>query len=216
MPRAHQHWLYVWIPLVTAAVWFGEFLINAVMLAQLLTNPVSVNAKFTGTLLAMLITWLAQGRPHYVSQDGSIAYISDVGADILKPLFVTGCSITAAGFFLSLVVERWLRHSGRQVLSKFASPSWISSRVLIVGSQADSPDASPGTCSVDSCNLWVIHRRSWSHLAFSFRHETPFKRTPRLLARLYRRSGPQCHIYRDRGAFNLLDSEILVRGKSGD
>lgn len=90
MPRAHQHWLYVWIPLVTAAVWFG-------------------------TLLAMLITWLAQGRPHYVSQDGSIAYISDVGADILKPLFVTGCSITAAGFFLSLVVERWLRHSGRLI-----------------------------------------------------------------------------------------------------
>ncbi|KAI0090152.1 Frag1/DRAM/Sfk1 family-domain-containing protein [Irpex rosettiformis] len=90
MPRAHQHWLYVWIPLVAATVWFG-------------------------TLLAMLITWLAQGRPHYVSQDGSIAYISDVGADILKPLFITGCSITAVGFFLSLVVERWLRHSGRLI-----------------------------------------------------------------------------------------------------
>ncbi|KAI0687656.1 Frag1/DRAM/Sfk1 family-domain-containing protein [Cytidiella melzeri] len=90
MPRSHQHWLYVWIPLVTATIWFG-------------------------TLLAMLITWLAQGRPHYVSQDGSIAYISDVGADILKPLFVTGCCITGVGFFLSLVVERWLRHSGRLI-----------------------------------------------------------------------------------------------------
>ncbi|KAL4248003.1 hypothetical protein ABKN59_002352 [Abortiporus biennis] len=67
MPSAHQHWYYVWIPLVGAFVWFG-------------------------TLLAMLITWLAQGRPHYVSQDGSIAYISDVGADILKPLFITGHS----------------------------------------------------------------------------------------------------------------------------
>ncbi|KAF8896588.1 Frag1/DRAM/Sfk1 [Infundibulicybe gibba] len=42
-------------------------------------------------------------------------YISDVGADILKPLFVTGCCITAVGFFLSLFIERWLRHSGRLI-----------------------------------------------------------------------------------------------------
>ena len=64
----------------------------------------------------MLITYLAEGRPHYVSEDGNIAYISDVGADILKPLFVTGCAITGFGFFLSLVIERWLRHSGRYAL----------------------------------------------------------------------------------------------------
>jgi len=84
----HTHWYYVWIPLLTAFVW-------------------------EGTLLAMLITWLAQGRPHYVSMDGSIAYISDIGADILKPLFIVGSSITAVGFVLTLVVERWLRHKGR-------------------------------------------------------------------------------------------------------
>lgn len=65
------------------------------------------------TLLSMLITWLATGRPKYVSQDGSIAYISDVGADILKPLFVTGGAITAVSFFLSLFIERLLRHNGR-------------------------------------------------------------------------------------------------------
>lgn len=65
------------------------------------------------TLLSLLLTWVGTGRPHYVSQNGSIAYISDVGADILKPLFITGCSITAVAFFLSLVVERYLRHSGR-------------------------------------------------------------------------------------------------------
>lgn len=65
------------------------------------------------TLLSMLITWLATGRPHYVSMDGSIAYISDIGADILKPLFIAGCTITAICFFLSLCVERGLRHAGR-------------------------------------------------------------------------------------------------------
>lgn len=84
----HQHWVYVWIPLITSFVWFGM-------------------------LWAMLITWLAQGRPKYVSQDGKIAYISDIGADILKPLFITGASITGVGFFLCLVVERLLRHTGR-------------------------------------------------------------------------------------------------------
>ena len=61
----------------------------------------------------MLITWLASGRPQYVSQDGSIAYISDVGADFLKPLFITGCAITAVSFFLSLSIGMWLRHEGR-------------------------------------------------------------------------------------------------------
>lgn len=70
----------------------------------------------------MLITYLAQGRPHYPSEDGSIAYISDIGADILKPLFITGCAITALSFFLSLTIERWLRHSGRYVSVFFSSP----------------------------------------------------------------------------------------------
>ncbi|KAJ7164013.1 Frag1/DRAM/Sfk1 [Mycena crocata] len=88
-----SHWWYVWVPVFGAFIWFG-------------------------TILSMLITWLVQGgmhRPRYSSQDNSIAYISDVGADILKPLFVTGCCITAVAFFLSLVIERYLRHSGRLI-----------------------------------------------------------------------------------------------------
>ncbi|KAI0649435.1 Frag1/DRAM/Sfk1 family-domain-containing protein [Trametes meyenii] len=90
IPHQHQHWLYVWIPLFGAFMWFA-------------------------TLWALLITWLASGRPHYVSQDGSIAYISDVGADILKPLFIVGCVITGLSFFLSSAIERLLRHQGRLV-----------------------------------------------------------------------------------------------------
>ncbi|TRM70351.1 Frag1/DRAM/Sfk1 [Schizophyllum amplum] len=91
VPHAHRHhWYYVWFPLAAAFAWFA-------------------------TLWALLITWLASGRPHYVSQDGNIAYISDVGADILKPLFIVGCCFTGIGFVLSLVAERWLRHSGRLV-----------------------------------------------------------------------------------------------------
>lgn len=59
-------------------------------------------------LWAMIITWLAQGQPKYTSMSPTqhIAYISDVGADVLKPLFVTGCVITGVCFFLSLCVMR--------------------------------------------------------------------------------------------------------------
>ncbi|KII89796.1 hypothetical protein PLICRDRAFT_174631 [Plicaturopsis crispa FD-325 SS-3] len=86
----HGHWLYASVPLFGAFIWMG-------------------------TLWAMLITWLASGRPHYPSQDGHIAYISDVGASFLKPLFVVGCCVTAACFVVALGVERWLRHEGRLV-----------------------------------------------------------------------------------------------------
>ena len=86
----HNHWAYVWIPIATAFIWFA-------------------------TLWAMIITWLAQGRPHYpsMSPDQKVAFISDVAADILKPLFITTACITAVGFVASLGVERWLRHAGR-------------------------------------------------------------------------------------------------------
>jgi len=88
--QEHQHWGYVWIPAFGAFIWFA-------------------------TLWAMLITWLVQGKPKYVTQQGSIAYISDIGASFLKPLFIVGCCITGVTFFLALTIERWLRHTGRLI-----------------------------------------------------------------------------------------------------
>ncbi|QRV85437.1 Frag1 domain-containing protein [Ceratobasidium sp. AG-Ba] len=61
----------------------------------------------------MIITWAATGRPIYASQDGSIPYISDIGASYLKPLFVTGSIITGLGFFLSVLSERIYRMRGK-------------------------------------------------------------------------------------------------------
>ncbi|KIJ63067.1 hypothetical protein HYDPIDRAFT_113607 [Hydnomerulius pinastri MD-312] len=75
--------------------------------------PIFVSFIWFSSLLAMLLTWIISGRPRYVSQEGSIAYISDVGASFLKPLFVVACCITGVGFLLSLVLERLLRHRGR-------------------------------------------------------------------------------------------------------
>lgn len=109
LPHAHHHWLYVWIPLFGAFMWFGESR-NA---RSGLEDTTLICFISSATLWALLITWLASGRPHYVSQDGNIAYISDVGADILKPLFIVGCVITGLSFFLSSAIERTLRHQGR-------------------------------------------------------------------------------------------------------
>ncbi|KAF8528548.1 Frag1/DRAM/Sfk1 [Gautieria morchelliformis] len=84
---AQEHYQFL-VPLIGAGVWLGG-------------------------LLAMMITWAAQGKPHYISQDDSIPFISDIAADILKPLFIAVCVITASSFVLSLAIERWLRHVGR-------------------------------------------------------------------------------------------------------
>ncbi|KAL4066871.1 Frag1/DRAM/Sfk1 [Scleroderma yunnanense] len=88
--RATHHRYFIVLPVFTAFIWFGG-------------------------LLAMLLTWLISGRPKYVSQEGSVAYISDVGASFVKPLFVVICCITGVGFLLCLILERLLRHKGRLV-----------------------------------------------------------------------------------------------------
>jgi hypothetical protein len=88
---------------------------------------------FTGTLLSMIITWAATGTPHYASMDGTIPYISDVGASYLKPLFITGASITAVGFVASLFVERILRSHGR-LIENFRKRERVFSWLAILGS----------------------------------------------------------------------------------
>jgi Frag1/DRAM/Sfk1 family len=50
--------------------------------------------------------------PH-CSDTHHVPVVSDIAADILKPLFIPVCVITAASFVLSLAMERWLRHVGR-------------------------------------------------------------------------------------------------------
>jgi hypothetical protein len=65
--------------------------------------------------MGLLIHWTSTGKPHYPSmQPGQhIAYISDVGAESLKPLFIAGACVTTIFLDLSFFSERWLRHNGR-------------------------------------------------------------------------------------------------------
>ncbi|KAG6018334.1 hypothetical protein E4U43_003784 [Claviceps pusilla] len=69
-------------------------------------------------LLTMLLYWIiATHRTHYPSMASraSIAYISDIGASNLKPLFIAGSCITVLTLDLAFFAERWLRHRGRLV-----------------------------------------------------------------------------------------------------
>ena len=63
----------------------------------------------------MLITWLVEGQPYYASFNDNqhIAYISDIGAQGLKPLFIAGCVVTTIFLDLSFASERYLRHNGK-------------------------------------------------------------------------------------------------------
>lgn len=63
----------------------------------------------------MLGYWLDAGQPHYpeMSPNQHIAYISDLGATFLKPLFITGSTVMVVVFDATFILERWLRHKNR-------------------------------------------------------------------------------------------------------
>lgn len=71
--------------------------------------------RHTATLLAMLGHWITIGSPVYSSMEPgqTIAYISDIGAQELKPLFIAGSTVTVVVFDVVFISERWLRHKGR-------------------------------------------------------------------------------------------------------
>ncbi|KAK4127560.1 hypothetical protein N657DRAFT_631358 [Parathielavia appendiculata] len=78
--------------------------------------PILAGLIWLATLLALLLYWIvSEDRTHYssMSEGQTIAYISDVGASDLKPLFVTGCVLTTVLLDVSFGADRWLRHKGR-------------------------------------------------------------------------------------------------------
>ncbi|KAL3472810.1 Frag1/DRAM/Sfk1 family-domain-containing protein [Aspergillus californicus] len=79
--------------------------------------PVISACMWLGMLAAMIGVWCVQGHPIYSSMEEgqTIAYISDVGAQGLQPLFITGSVITVVFLDLAFISERWLRHSGQLV-----------------------------------------------------------------------------------------------------
>lgn len=80
--------------------------------------PIIAGVVWLSALLALLLFWaIGTHGMRYSSMSGTqnIAYISDVGADRLKPLFVTGCVLTTILLDISFGADRYLRHKGRLV-----------------------------------------------------------------------------------------------------
>ncbi|KAB5575444.1 Frag1/DRAM/Sfk1 family-domain-containing protein [Coniochaeta sp. 2T2.1] len=80
--------------------------------------PIISGVVWLGTLLGLLIWWCVDADYAKYPSMGptqTIAYISDVGAQKLKPLFITGCVITTVFLDISFLSDRWLRHKGRLV-----------------------------------------------------------------------------------------------------
>ncbi|EEP82977.1 conserved hypothetical protein [Uncinocarpus reesii 1704] len=95
--------------------------------------PVIAAGMWLATILTLLIVWSADGYPRYASMEPNqkIAYISDVAAQGLKPLFITGCAITGVFFDLGFVSERWLRHNGRLLRNKGRLDKWMSILAIV-------------------------------------------------------------------------------------
>ncbi|EQK98671.1 suppressor Sfk1 [Ophiocordyceps sinensis CO18] len=84
-------------------------------------------------LLGLLLHWIIDtGRRHYpsMSDRASIAFISNIGAHELKPLFIAGSVVVTISLDASFVAERWLRHSGRLVPN--ASPGEKALAILTI------------------------------------------------------------------------------------
>ncbi|CAG7851052.1 SubName: Full=Uncharacterized protein {ECO:0000313/EMBL:CCA73913.1} [Serendipita indica DSM 11827] len=87
--------------------------------------PIGAAVVWFITLFILLIYWLAVGRPRYSSQEGAVAFISDVGAQVLKPLFVVGCVLTSLFFLGTLLVVHLIHaitYPGRIQASDAVSP----------------------------------------------------------------------------------------------
>ncbi|KAL2256583.1 hypothetical protein VTK26DRAFT_1440 [Humicola hyalothermophila] len=78
--------------------------------------PIFASLVWLATLFALLLYWIIyEDRVHYTSMSDNqqIAYISDIGASTLKPLFIAGCVLTTVLLDFSFLADRWLRHKGR-------------------------------------------------------------------------------------------------------
>ncbi|DBA98357.1 TPA: hypothetical protein ACH3X3_012374 [Trebouxia sp. C0006] len=64
------------------------------------------------TIISLLVIWLAQGHPRYRSNESTVVYISDVGADN-HALFIVLGTLTALFFFASIYLDYRLRHTYR-------------------------------------------------------------------------------------------------------
>lgn len=77
--------------------------------------PVFSGFVWLGMLLGMLLWWTVKEHSEYLPpmrEGQTIAYISDIGAHTLQPLFIAAGAVTVVTFDAVFISERWLRHRG--------------------------------------------------------------------------------------------------------
>lgn len=63
------------------------------------------------TLSILLVHWLVKGRPTYPGQSNPyVAFISDIAAFELRPVFIIGCTITALAYFSTIWSVNHIRY----------------------------------------------------------------------------------------------------------
>ena len=76
--------------------------------------PLTCGTIWLLTLLTLLIYWLADGRPRYPGQTNpSVAFISDIGAFRLQPLFITGGILSSLTLTLTIISVHLARRERR-------------------------------------------------------------------------------------------------------
>jgi len=77
--------------------------------------PIFAAVVWAACLIAMFVYWAATGKPHYstMSQGQHIPYISDIGAETLKPMFIAMSAVSVVSFDFAFLFERYLRHQGK-------------------------------------------------------------------------------------------------------
>ncbi|CAI6335020.1 unnamed protein product [Periconia digitata] len=102
--------------------------VHVLPLRRLYLFPAIAGASWFVTLAAMLLTWVAKGCPTYPGQRNPyIAFISDLGAFELKPLFLIGGILTASCFMATMVVVQLARYDHRMYGMKDAIwKQWVS------------------------------------------------------------------------------------------
>ncbi|KAF9692357.1 hypothetical protein EKO04_009428 [Ascochyta lentis] len=85
------------------------------LVASFWAVPIFSSIVWMAMLIAMLVYWSTKGHPQYPTMDAGqhIAYISDIGAQNLKPMFIAMSAVTVVTFDLAFIFERYLRHAGR-------------------------------------------------------------------------------------------------------
>ncbi|KAG7837251.1 hypothetical protein KL939_000355 [Ogataea angusta] len=93
-PNVRPRWAFI-LPLLSVAAWWGM-------------------------LIAMIVCWVAQGRPNYEQEHiymaHLIVYLSNVGATNLQGLFIAGTATMGVFFVWSVVEETYLRSRRKRYL----------------------------------------------------------------------------------------------------